>query len=501
MSLVGRPLALPWCALGASLLSIPASLAAEWDSGAALSVGTVYSDNICLSEDDKVGKWVATATPSGYLRREGGKSDLDLKFSLAFNTLANSSLRCSQGGQSFGGVNNVSPAPRLRLNSQTELLRNWFYFDAQAAAGQNLINAFAPGGGDEINGSGNINTTYRYSLSPYLAHEINQRYNVYLRYTFDERRNTENFVRDSTGDRLSFDVGSSPERNRFSYGLSADYYEVTYEASRNLPEVTTELSNVRIRSAYRLSRKWQLYGSAGQDSNNFLSAFDNIDGSTWDAGVRWTPGPRIEVEAGTGERFFGSTPRVSINYRHRRSRLMFEYQRELTYTRNLRNDDVLPGFPPPEGEIDIPGFEGTPTTLSAQPIVNEGYALRYFLRGAHNTFSVGATYSEQTRAVEQRKSKFTRYAASWRHRFSSQFSVTSRLTYAEREGDGFLLDEDNPLGVVRSSDTWDLVLGADKKLGRNTTALFSYRFRDRQSDQFGDSYQENRFTLTFRYDF
>ena len=37
---------------------------------------------------------------------------------------------------------------------------------------------------------------------------------------------------------------------------------------------------------------------------------DDIDGSFWDVGFRWTPNSRTTVDVGVGERFFGSNPTI-----------------------------------------------------------------------------------------------------------------------------------------------------------------------------------------------
>ena len=104
-----------------------------------------------------------------------------MRFSLGLNTLANSGVKCPNNRQGLAGVSNVSPAPRLRLLSQNQLAGDWLFFEARAFAGQNLVNVFAPGGGDELNATGNINTTYGYSLSPYIRQSFGSKYEALIR--------------------------------------------------------------------------------------------------------------------------------------------------------------------------------------------------------------------------------------------------------------------------------------------------------------------------------
>ncbi len=52
------------------------------------------------------------------------------------------------------------------------LVDQWLYFDATAFADQNRVNAFGAGTPGGLDGTNNTNTTFRYSLSPYLRREF-----------------------------------------------------------------------------------------------------------------------------------------------------------------------------------------------------------------------------------------------------------------------------------------------------------------------------------------
>ena len=483
------------------MLSAGSAHGAQWETRAAVSTGLVYTDNVCLTEDEKIDKWILTATPSGTVKRTGGRSALDMRFSIGFNTLAESGVNCPNNRQGQAGVSNVSPAPRLRLFSQNRVAGDWLFFDAQAFAGQNLVNAFAPDSGDELNATGNVNTTYGYSLSPYIRKRFGTRYEGLLRYSFDQRLNTTDAVRDSTGERWLFDVGVPADRNKISYGITGDYYEVEFEEFRNRPEVVTSISSYRLRGGYQLSRKLQFYASAGVDRNDFLSTFEDIDDTAWDAGLVWTPNRRVTVQAGTGERFFGTTPKFSIEYRHRRSRLRFNYERELTYTQNLRANSQLPGVGFPNPPVDDPGLSGTPTTLSAQPILNEGYVLFYRLGGKRNAIAIRAARSEQRRAADGRDATFDNASISWNFRFSARTNFRAAVTYAEQDAEQFFLEDEDLVGPVRSSETLGYTLGFDRSFGSRSELIVLYRYRDRESELEFDNFVENRVTLTWRYRF
>ena len=77
-------------------------------------------------------------------------------------------------------------------------MENWFYIDGRVNAYQNDITPYANGGGDSLNTTGNTNTTYNYSVSPYVSRRFKDQAQVNLRYTWDDQYNTANVVGDNT---------------------------------------------------------------------------------------------------------------------------------------------------------------------------------------------------------------------------------------------------------------------------------------------------------------
>jgi uncharacterized protein (PEP-CTERM system associated) len=480
-----------------SVLVVNSSLAAEWDRAAGVAVGASYSDNICLDPGEEKAKEVLTAAPDVRLTGVGANASMDLLAALEFNSLADSSLDCN-----VVGTSKKSPSPRLRFSANSELIDQWFFFDASAYIDQNKADPFLTGGEDNLNGTGNTNTTYRYSLNPYISRRLTETSSVVLSYTFDEQINSEELVGDSQSDTVYFDVGTSPSLARWSFGLTGNYNEVRYEERRGgRPAYDSELSSAQARTSFQINSTWQVNGYAGLERNDFVSSFDEIDGDVWDAGVLWTPNTRISIAAGTGDRFFGDTPRFDINYRHKRSSFSAGYKKDLTYDRSLRGQDEFSGSIDEFVEIIDPvtgqvvGFAGAPTTITSSPILDERFTLGYIFNARRTRVNIDASHSEQTRVEDGIDAVFTLASVSLTRDLTSKLALNTRFNWTRREAD---VDSGK---TVTDSDTWRLRVGFSRKMFQNTMVSLNYQYAQRESDIPQDDYIENRISLRFRYQF
>lgn len=488
------------CARGISILCLlvsGVSNAAEWNRGAAVRVGATYTDNVCLSSGNEDSKVIGRATPSIRLAGKGARASMQLNAALQFNTLDQSSTGCST---SVSGEKE-SPAPRLNFAGDSILVENFLYFDATAFVAQNKVNPFGVGGGDNLNGSGNTNTIHRYSLTPYISRRISEKTSLLLRYTFSAAGNSEPELYDTKKDLVVLDVGTSPQLSKISYGITGRHSDIEYEGRTALEDTqNSELSSIRFRTSYQLITEFQINGYYGVEENDFISSLDETDGELWDLGFLWTPNERISIAAGTGNRFFGNTPRLDISYRHKRSRLRASYNRDLTYDQTLRGrdetvsgDDEFVDAPNQGGSVD---FAGSPTTITNSPILDERFTLGYFFRGRRTTANIFGSYSEQTRSADTFTDIFTSVSVSGSRSLSRNLTVDSRISWSEREADPRRLSN-----AARNSDTWRFRAGLSRTFTSNTSASLNYLYTDRSSELGGDEYTENRFTFSLRYTF
>lgn len=469
----------------AAFLLISAALpayGAQWTAAAGVAPSIIYTDNICLSSDNEQGEWIAMVTPDVSIAANGKRANLNLAASIEVNSLTEDrieELGCNPSG--FG--NRKQFAPRLNAAADVILVEHWFYFDANGYVDQNAISPFLSGGGDGLNTTGNTNTTTDYSLSPYLSHRFKDVADMLLRYTWSDQYNSSDFVRDSSEESVLFTLGSNPAVASFFWGVQANYSNVKYGDGglnvRDAPD--SELSSAQLNMGYQFNREWQVNGYYGEEQNDFISLSDDIDGDFWDVGIRWTPNLRTVVNVGTGNRFFGSTPRFSLNHEHKRSVFSASYSRDLTYDRNIRTlDDGNPN----------------PAVLSTSPILDDRFTLGYAYNWRRSALNVDASYSEQTRTDNLSEQTFTNINVALNRNLSRQLSVNGSLRWSEGEPRG------RQVAVQPAYESWELGLGMRQSLNSNTDLALDYRYTDRQSDSnsaFQGSYTENRITLSIRF--
>jgi uncharacterized protein (PEP-CTERM system associated) len=494
-------LALPASALlAASLGAGGQAAAAEWERGAGVSVGGYYSDNICLANRDEAGEYVGTVTPDVRLNGTGARTSVALNARVEFNTLDQLNVDCPAGAQGAQLTNRESVIPSGNFLADAELVENWLTVEADAFAGQNPINPFAPGGSDGINLRDNTNITYRWGAGATAARQFSGETEVFLRYYYNEQINAAGLIADSTENRWEGRLGMVPGTSRFSANVSGQYSEVEFEESSLGSAFSNELSSAQVNGFLQLSRSLQLNASVGEEWNVFTSARDEIDGEFWDVGLRWTPNARTAIEVGTGERFFGNTPRFNVEYRHKRSLLRASYLRTLQFPRQLRAPDADPDDPFPPDFGQLPGDPltgaGTPTFIGQSPILNEQFQLRYSFQARRTSLSFVASESQQTQVSTLGEATFRNAQFTVTRRLSSLSSFSARVGYREGEGEG------GNIGLFAQNATaWIGGLSYRRALGVATTVSLGWQYTDQESDFSQLEFAENRITLSLRHSF
>ncbi len=489
----------PGLGLAVALLTITtSSIGGEWRGGAGVTPGLIFTDNVCLSSDNKQSELIATAAPDIYLNTEGRRFNLGLAAAVEINSLSDErlvELNC-QGG-AFGGRSQFNP--RGNLNLQTTLVDQWLYLDASASAQQSSVSPFFATGDDTLNRTGNANTVYSYGIAPRIQRRFKDFAELLLSYSLNEQSNSSDLVNDTRSQTAVVDLNSQGEGGAFFWRIRGDYNLLEYSQSVALQERDNELSSVRATTGYQVSTAWQFNATAGQEFNDFVSISDDIDGEFWDLGVVWQPNARTSIDAGYGDRFFGAAPRFSARYRHKRSVVQISYARDLTYDRNLRTlQDPLPSENAFGQQIDPSSGQplalgDTPTTVSNSPILDERFTLSYAFQGRRSGLQISASHSDQTRTEDGRDSTFSNVSISGDRALAQNLNVFTSVSYGEQVGD--------VLGgqQIADSQTYRFSFGFNRSFNQNINAILRYDWTDRQSEILGDAYRENRLTLNFRF--
>jgi hypothetical protein len=474
--------------------SLPAiGLAAEFTTSAAVAPSIAYTDNVCLSDKNKQDAWVGLLTPSGSIKGEGNKADFNVRGSVQFNTLTDSQLRDDNcAGGSVG--NREQFAPSVDARGTAILVDDWVKFNATGRANQNEASPFIGGGGDSLDGNGNTNTYYRYSLSPVLSRRLKDVATYNLRYTYDEVINTQDEVSDSTSDSWATNLQGG-KSSQISWNLFGNYREVSYSdddlVSNNnnngnaQPRQDTELKSAGLELGYQINRDWQVNGTSGYEWNDYQTYNDeDTSGIIWDAGVRWTPSARTTVNAGIGERAFGTTPRLSVSHRHKRSTFSAEYSKSISFGR-----DILT-----QGN-DFNQNVGNFSSLNSQsPIIDERFTAGYMYSGRRASVNFIGSHSNQTQEDNGLKSTFDNLALTYAPLVPRPYSLSGTVGWNNSDPRSEFDVPSADLSDSYEAWTTDVTLG--RTLNNRMDVSLNYRYTDQQSDSSFNDYQENRVMAT-----
>ncbi|MET0087471.1 MAG: TIGR03016 family PEP-CTERM system-associated outer membrane protein [Sedimenticola sp.] len=448
--------------------------AADWSKTVGIGTSVVYTDNANLSETQEDDEISLLFTPNITIKGEGARASVDIAGALQLDSR---------------GKGSDSTNPRLRANADAELVERVFFVDLESTITQDAINPYSPVGSDAINDTGNVTTTYTYTISPYLVGRFKGYADFQARYSYDEVSYSKNNLDGSNRHSLTLGLTSGTRFGRLNWGVSARQSETEYDNNRS-----TEFSSADINLGYRINRAWQVNTTFGKEWNDYTSIQSDTEGDRWDVGVIWTPSPRTSVDLKIGNRFFGDTTSLNFSHKSKRSVLEASYSQDLTNSRSLRDQDIFSAEDPFGDLIDpITGDilpVGVLSTINDSTIVDKRFDASYTLKGRRSTLTIKAHHSQQTHQDSTRDVEQTSFGIDATRSLTGKLSANASLTLRE-------------LSQNSSSDA-DIVgisLGVDRKLGQNSSVGLKYRITDRDSDQAGSSYTENRITASLSADF
>ena len=455
-------------------------MAGEWLVKSGIGVGKTYTDNVELDENSKDSKLITTVSPSFNITGTGNRANVKALAAFQFH---------NAGGDSD------SFSPRISANADAELIEDFLFIDANLFANQSLIDPSSAAGNSSINQNDNVTTTYDYTISPYIVRHLGQTADFQLRYTYDDQINKGDELSDSVKQSVLGTLKSGKDFSRLNWTLTGDYQETTFDDNDTTGEdADNEQFSASIKVGYQLFRRLNVNGTIGQDWNSFEPADgDDPDDNFWDIGLLWEPSQRTSFDVGYGKHFFSTTPRFKFSHKMRKLTFESSYSRALTDTRSERRNTNPFGLNEEQlqqVEIldpDLYQFLTDNFTFQDQGIfVNERFDNSLSLKGRRTTATLYLKESKQIREDIDDDSIFTSLGVRIERKLSSKNTVTSRLSWDEREE-----------GAGNKVDTTRFYLSLKRKIGTRTSIALSYSLADRDSDQASDDYKENRISLTF----
>ncbi|HSJ80621.1 MAG TPA: TIGR03016 family PEP-CTERM system-associated outer membrane protein [Thiobacillus sp.] len=287
--------------------------ALDWRLERSVGASASMTDNANQSATDPENALILSVTPSFTLRSHGSRRvEATMQYGLT-------------GVARFGAGDSTDFYHNLNAMGKAELIDDFLFIDGSARISQELISLLGSPADAEINDS-NRATVGTYTISPYIQQRIGTFANAQARYTHSGAIFENDVASDAVSNALSASLNSGTRFTDLSWGLNYSIREVN-NRDRNVDDSTFE--RVIASAGYVLNRKFRVFGSVGQEWNDFLSATET-DGSSWSVGAGWAPTRRTSLEASVGERFFGTTYSATARHRTRTSNWNLSYAEDVS---------------------------------------------------------------------------------------------------------------------------------------------------------------------------
>lgn len=529
MRTIAQPKTLCLCLLAA--LGIEEAAAAKWEIKPEISFKEIYSDNIFLESSNERDDLVTDVSPSIVLSADGNRIDWQLNYGMQNLIYADHSDR-----------NDTNH--RLQSRFQAEVIEDWFFVDANARVGQQLVNIRDNTSRDQVSGAQNSEDVYSYSLKPYIKPKIGNILEGEIAYTYDyfdsENDNGNNFNADnSTGESISASFKNGTAFGRLYWDVSYTSREIDYDQGDE-----TDVQMVRGSLGYQLNRHFSLELNGTDEDNEFIGDRGNSTpedsfyggGFAWHPSrnfrlslsfnkrsdprpdedehfvsgkLSWTPSARTQITADVGNRFFGDTYNFTFDHQMRRSSWKLVYSESVSDFReqfltqgqvgtlvcplgviDLQQCRVFDPNRPPSVNEQLVGILDSFSSIANDTYINKRLHASWSIRGARNVITLGASNQRREFVADSADEREFDISLSWSYRIAPK--TVSLFSIQERESEY----EDGEEGTDVSF-TWSVTtdVGAKSKLAAEIY------YSDRDADTGFRGYSENRVTVSFQHFF
>ncbi|WP_237763252.1 TIGR03016 family PEP-CTERM system-associated outer membrane protein [Thiobacillus denitrificans] len=287
--------------------------ALDWRLERSVGASATLTDNANQSATDPENALILSVMPSFILRAEDSRRvQATLQYGL-------------RGVARFGENQSTDLYHNLNAIGKAELIDDFLFVDGSARISQELISLLGSPADAEINDS-NRATVGTYSISPHIQQRLGTFARAQARYTHSGAIFGSNVASNAVSNGFNASLNSGTRFTDLSWGLNYSIRDVT-NRDRNVSDSTFERATAS--AGYALNRKFRVFGTVGQEWNDYLSATDT-DGASWSAGAGWSPSRRTSLEASVGERFFGNTYSATARHRTRATNWNLSYAEDIS---------------------------------------------------------------------------------------------------------------------------------------------------------------------------
>jgi uncharacterized protein (PEP-CTERM system associated) len=491
-----------------------AAHALDWNFEPSVGTSATYTDNANQSASNPEDALILSVTPGFSLASKGSRRvQASLQYGLS-------------GVARFGEDGSTDLNHNLGAIGKAELIEDFLFIDGSARISQELVSLLGSPADADINDSNRANVG-TYSISPYIQKRLGTFANVLARYTASGAIFENQTSADANVNTFAVGLTSGTRFTDLSWALD---YSIRKAENRDAPTTAagadTTFERASASAGYALTRKFRVFGTLGQDKNDYLSTTET-DGSFYSVGFGWAPTRRTSVEASVGERYFGNTFSFSGSHRTRSTRWTVRYSEDVSditqqfleqtsrvfwacgsgSERRLEEALVNPGGctgPISAGQLAlIASTLGYSTAdLVAAGLVNVASANGVYILKSLNagvTWDIGrlefGLSAQDTRRLYQvfggAEDHIQGVTGSVTYRLSAQTSAFGSLSLTRNSVDSVLAT-----GSAREDDLTSFSLGLNHRFAERLDGALTFRHSQRDSNVATADYEENSITAT-----
>ena len=292
---------------------------------------------------------------------------------------------------------------------------------------------------------------------------------------------------DTNSSEIVASLGSGNRFNNFEWRIFADSSRIT----RSLEVNDFRNEHVGAEITYKFNRFFQVIGSAGYSRNDFQTAVLSEDGTTWEAGIRWTPGSKLDLTVMTGREGLRETWYATLQYFFSpRFEFNGNYQDTLSANTIVTNDS-LQGFTFDEN-AGISNASGLPIdetdpifTFSDIDFRRRNARAGFTVRQKRTTLYLRANMEWRTFDDGTGTAKSWGLNSGFDRKITSRSAIEGSVAYRQSRFEG----------QVRVDNYFEANLDWTTTLSRYFKAAVGLSHSERQSNEAGADLEEN--TLTF----
>jgi uncharacterized protein (PEP-CTERM system associated) len=504
-----------------ALLANPVN-AEDWKFTPSVGAFATYTDNANQSATNPQDALILGVTPSFTLRSAGSRR-IQATLTYGLSEVAR-----------FSNDNSSNAYHHLSAVGKAELIDDFLFIDGSANISQQLISLLGSPADASINNS-NQTTVGTYSISPYIKKRLGTFANLQARYSTSGAIFQKNVAASSASNAFTTSLTSGTQFNDLSWGLNYAIRKVdNYNAALSTNNANNTFESASAQLGYALTRKFRVFGTVGQEWNEYLSS-TGTSGSSYSVGFGWAPSRLTSVEASVGHRFFGRTFSFSGSHRTRLSRWTMRYSENVSDISQqflqassrifwVCNGTTLfetPDINPPAGQTGCVGpitagqlalyysnYGVSTADLIAAGLLNVAsangvYIIKSFTAGVSwdmGRLGIGLS-ARDTRRLYQLLSNAQDHiqgvTGTVSYRMSPLTTASSSLSLTRTSLDPLLATS----GTGVAFDDLSLSLGLNHRFAEKLNGALAFRHTQRNSDAANSDFQENNITASVNMSF